>query len=201
MNVQEQLKAAGLEVVSGHRRAEAILTVGGYLAAYDGQGSYFLITAADGRVTVATIGEPSQTDAGLVIVRKLENYSAIPVGDLTRAANADQSGLPDIAIPTGALTCNPMNARASTVFSMRAECADDAEGFFKAAQDAGIRLSSTVNKDQTGLPDVEVEVYADASIEQLRDILRQITDGHVMLETLRPVPLAGNSLERDESVS
>lgn len=180
MNVQEQLKAAGLEVVSGHRRAEAILIAGGNLVAYDGQGSFFSIAASEGRVTVTTIDAPAQTDTGFVIVRKLETFAAIPVGDLT---------------------ANPVNPRAGKVFSMRAECAEDAEGFFKAVQDAGIRLNCTVNKDGTGLPDVDVEFHADASIEQLRDIIRRITDGHVMLQTLRPVPLAGNSLERDQSVS
>ena len=36
-----------------------------------------------------------------------------------------------------------------------------------------------------------------ATLEQLQGILRTIKDAHVMLQTLRPVPLADNSLERD----
>ncbi|MGF6281799.1 hypothetical protein ABH908_000167 [Pseudomonas frederiksbergensis] len=200
MNVQENLKAAGLEVVSGHRRAEAILTAGGNLVAYDGEGSFFRIDASEGGVTVTTIDAPTQIDTGFVIVRKLENHAAIPVADLT-VNPANQRAGQVVFMPVGELTANPMNQRAGQVFSMRAECAEDAEGFFKAVQDAGVRLNSTVNKDGTGLPDVDVEFHADASIEQLRDIIRRITDGHVMLQTLRPVPLAGNSLDRDESVS
>lgn len=200
MNVQENLKAAGLEVVSGHRRAEAILTAGGNLVAYDGQGAFFRIAASEGQLTVTTIDAPALHDAQFVIVRKLETYTAIPVGDLTANPMNQRAGQ-IFFMPVGELTVNPMNQRDGQVFSMRAECAEDAEGFFKAVQDAGIRLNSTVNKDGTGLPDVDVEFHADASIEQLRDIIRRITDGHVMLQTLRPVPLAGNSLERDDSVS
>ncbi|MDF9778925.1 hypothetical protein [Pseudomonas baetica] len=179
MSVQEQLKAAGVEVVSGQRRAEAILISGGNLEAYDGDGGFYRIAAANGCVTVTTIDAPAQSKVGFIFVRKLENFF-IAASDLT----------PD-----------PYIQRAGQVFSMRAECAEDAEGFFKAVQDAGVRINNTVNKDGTGLPDVEVEFHADASIEQLHDILRRITDGHVMLQTLRPVSLAGNSLDRDESVS
>jgi hypothetical protein len=51
--------------------------------------------------------------------------------------------------------------------------------------------------DESVFSDVEVEMHTDASLDSLRGLIRQVTDGHVMLQTLRQVPLQDNSLERD----
>lgn len=42
-----------------------------------------------------------------------------------------------------------------------------------------------------------VEVKTLLDLEQMRSIIRSIEDGHVMLQTLREVPLTQNRLERD----
>ena len=83
------------------------------------------------------------------------------------------------------------------VFSFRAECRPDAEVFISDAQQAGIASSATYYPDDIGCPDVDVEAVFDASLEQLRAVLRQREDTHIILQTLREQPLAGNSLERD----
>ncbi len=61
----------------------------------------------------------------------------------------------------------------------------------------GYEVASTGHSDADGLPDVDVEMQCSATLEQLQGILRTIKDAHVMLQTLRPVQLADNSLERD----
>lgn len=51
--------------------------------------------------------------------------------------------------------------------------------------------------DAEGLPDQEIEIRADISYEALLGLIREIPDGHVMLQTLREGPLSENNLERD----
>jgi len=46
-------------------------------------------------------------------------------------------------------------------------------------------------------PDVEVELESPVSIDVLRNVMRGVVDGHVMLQTLRECRLKDNSLERD----
>lgn len=58
-------------------------------------------------------------------------------------------------------------------------------------------MASTVHRNANGLPDLDVELQCSANLDQLQGILRTIKDAHVMLQTLRPVPLADNSLVRD----
>ena len=47
--------------------------------------------------------------------------------------------------------------------------------------------------------DVAVEIMVDPSVSlgTMRRWMREVPDGHVMIQTLRPVPLAENSLERE----
>ena len=45
-----------------------------------------------------------------------------------------------------------------------------------------------------------VEFESTASLEEVRNVMRLVEDGHVMLQTLRPIPLNENSLDRDTSV-
>lgn len=84
-----------------------------------------------------------------------------------------------------------------TTFSFRAECQPDVEAFQAAMAAAGVVATMKAAGDTSGLTDLEVEMQSDSSLGQLQYVLRQVTDGHVMLQTLREVPLAANSLERD----
>lgn len=81
-------------------------------------------------------------------------------------------------------------------YSFRAECQEDVTRFQQECQKAGL-LTTMQAKPDDQFPDVEVELQAEASLETLRNVMRQVADGHVMLQTLRGCPLAENSLERD----
>ena len=82
-------------------------------------------------------------------------------------------------------------------FSFRAECLVDVQAFNKLLSSRGFISELKTEADDAGLPDVEVEMKAGATLGQLRELLRHVVDGHVILQTLRPVPLSENSLERD----
>lgn len=45
-------------------------------------------------------------------------------------------------------------------------------------------------------PDVKVELHTDATQHSLEQIMLDVEDNHVMFQSLRPVPLAQNSLDR-----
>lgn len=87
------------------------------------------------------------------------------------------------------------------VFSFRAECHHDANAFIRAAELTGIAASWTTHPDASGFPDVDVEASFDTDLEQLRSVLRQVPDSHVILQTLREQPLADNTLMRDYDIS
>lgn len=98
--------------------------------------------------------------------------------------------------PVDSLENCPPKERLNT-FSFRAECNGEAIQFFAAVEALGYAVSVNVHKDADGLPDVEVEIQTDANLEQLQEALRTLEDAHVMLQTLRQLPLDANSLERD----
>ena len=81
-------------------------------------------------------------------------------------------------------------------YSFRAECQEDVERFNEECLKAGLMTQWHAKPDEQ-FPDVEVELQADASLDTLRNVIRQVVDGHVMLQTLRECSLAENSLERD----
>lgn len=86
-----------------------------------------------------------------------------------------------------------------TTYSFRAECCVDSDDFIRQAILAGIPLSirQVVPLFDWSAPDIKVEFATTASLEELRNIMRKVPDGHVMLQTLSPAVLAGNRLERD----
>lgn len=86
------------------------------------------------------------------------------------------------------------------VYSFRAECQADAEKLRDRCTEVYIKMDMTIMPHGEGFPDVKVEMQTDASMNQLHDILRTMDDSHVMLQTLRQVPLAENSLERDHGL-
>lgn len=81
-------------------------------------------------------------------------------------------------------------------YSFRAECQADIDAFEKQCGEAGLVVNVQRFPDPV-FPDVDAEMKAEAPIETLREHLRQVIDGHVMLQTLRACPLNQNSLERD----
>lgn len=89
----------------------------------------------------------------------------------------------------------------STVFSFRAECRNDVGVFLRSLTTSGVSISYSRIVDML-FPDVAVEIAtSEASVEQLIHAARQVEDLHVIEQTLRPVPLADNSLERDCSIA
>lgn len=81
-------------------------------------------------------------------------------------------------------------------YSFRAECPADVEQFKIACVNAGVTTSLTEHPDE-GLPDVDVELESAASIDTLRDLMRSVVDGHVVLQTIKECRLKDNSLERN----
>jgi len=84
-------------------------------------------------------------------------------------------------------------------FSYRAECSADVERFHQVCAQRGMIAFWTMHSDKVG-PDVEVDLQSTASVEDLRNAMREVEDGHVMLQTLRECPLAENTLERDYAI-
>jgi hypothetical protein len=84
------------------------------------------------------------------------------------------------------------------IYSFRAECQRDVDQLSYALTSAGIYSSVQSTRD-AGFPDVEVELEANATLETIRNVMRDVEDGHVMVQTLRACPLAKNTLERNYS--
>lgn len=82
-------------------------------------------------------------------------------------------------------------------YSFRAECSADVERLQHARAQRGLLTAWAVNADMTGLPDVGVDLQSTASLDELRQAMRDVDDGHVMLQTMRECRLTDNSLERD----
>jgi hypothetical protein len=68
------------------------------------------------------------------------------------------------------------------IYSFRAECQDDVDQLRQALTSAGVSSSMQTTPDDQ-LPDVEVELEAHATLETIRNIMRGVIDGHVMVET------------------
>lgn len=87
---------------------------------------------------------------------------------------------------------------ACSVLSYRAECQSDVirfEHFLLAAQ-IFHRITKFVPDIPTGEVLVEME-YWDVEYEQIESIMNTLPDCHVMYDTVRPVPMEENSMERD----
>ncbi|HCF9660107.1 TPA: hypothetical protein NI776_001834 [Pseudomonas aeruginosa] len=183
MDINAQLDAAGLQVVSGNMRLQAALSAGIAVEATDGQGNHFRISLQGAQVSVEKLEKPSSQGLASVLVRSIHGG--------TNATEIPQ-------IPLSSLSPCPANARLNT-FSFRAEGENDVVLFLAAveAHRFTVQGSGTVLPDADGLPDVDVEIQTSATLEQLQDVLRTLEDSHVMLQTLRQLPLDINSLERD----
>lgn len=92
-----------------------------------------------------------------------------------------------------------------TTYSCRFECPQDVTQFILLAYTNGVKvfvhkLNQAEVKDSGGslyyLPD-NVEFNSPADLETLRNVLRVGIDLHVGLQTLKPLLLSHNPLERD----
>ena len=87
------------------------------------------------------------------------------------------------------------------VFSCRAEGQCDVDSLQNLCATSGITLVNLrIELDRNGFADVEVEFESSATLETLRETAKLVVDGYVLLQTLRQVPLAENSLKRDRSL-
>jgi hypothetical protein len=86
-----------------------------------------------------------------------------------------------------------------TTYSFRAECPHDLQELTLALRAHRISCSMNARQDPQ-FPDYDVEMESDAPLETIRAVMRDVTDGHVMVQTLRACPLAENCLERDYSL-
>lgn len=85
------------------------------------------------------------------------------------------------------------------VYSFRAKSSQDVGKFLYALSQRNIFFKYS-KQGSSNLPDVYVELRTSATIEDLRDVLRTVKDSHVMLETLKALPLSEDNLERDISI-
>jgi hypothetical protein len=83
-----------------------------------------------------------------------------------------------------------------TVYSFRAECPHDLEQLTIALQLRDVSCSIVATQGR-GLPDCTAEIETEVALDIIRDVMRGVEDGHVMVQTLRACPLRDNSLERD----
>ena len=83
------------------------------------------------------------------------------------------------------------------ILSFRAETQTDVERLQDAVARAGHH--TMIASQQTTAPwaDVDVQMKTAADLETVRDLMRTVDDGHVMVQTLRACPLKDNPLTRD----
>lgn len=93
-----------------------------------------------------------------------------------------------------------------TIFSCRAETPVDVTNFLKIAYDNCCEQNKNLGQltitPFAGLdhyPDCKMEFTTNYDIVQLREMMNMVADSHVMIATLRPLPMLENSMERDHS--
>lgn len=84
------------------------------------------------------------------------------------------------------------------IYSFRAECFHDVQQFLNATSTTGTTTATIVKPDEV-FPDHDIEIQSTQSLEELREIMCDLFDGHIMVQTLRECPLSENSLERDKT--
>jgi len=87
------------------------------------------------------------------------------------------------------------------VVSFRAECQIDVAKL-REALPRTIRIPFELSARQPGnlVLGVELRTNQPMNLDQVRAAMRAVEDSHVMIQTLRPVPIELNSLERDWDV-
>ena len=93
------------------------------------------------------------------------------------------------------------------VYSCRFEYSHDFTAFVVAASNRGVTISTSelhllkIAGSKVVGPDTYVEFHAETDLETLRDILRDCRDLHVGLQTLKPLPIKHNKMQRDLNIS
>jgi hypothetical protein len=94
------------------------------------------------------------------------------------------------------------------IYSFRAECRHDVDEFSKTLQGVDPSASFEVKpllldspKGPADVGEVQVEFTTQLSLEMLRVIMRRQIDTHVMIQSMRALPLGQNDLDRDHSIS
>jgi len=70
------------------------------------------------------------------------------------------------------------------VYCLRAECLADVQQLVNKALWTSFTVHAITLINGAKIPDVVLELTSSESIEQLRDKIGQVLDGHVMLETI-----------------
>lgn len=68
-----------------------------------------------------------------------------------------------------------------SIYRFRAEVRSDADNLYRNIADKVEYVTMTIKPP---FPDVEVEIETDMSLNDLRDEMRAVPDGHVMLQTV-----------------
>ncbi len=71
-------------------------------------------------------------------------------------------------------------------YKFRAECFHDVQEFIPLVFAQGKPFAFKIYPD-TLFPDAEVEIEADISLEDMRSLMRQVFDSHVMVQTVMPI--------------
>lgn len=86
----------------------------------------------------------------------------------------------------------------SKTYSFRAECMHDVS-LFRANALAAMAWDFFVLTNLS-FGEVGVEIESTKTIEELHEIMKLQDDSHVMIQTLRELPLQDNSLNRDYNI-
>jgi hypothetical protein len=70
-----------------------------------------------------------------------------------------------------------------TRYRFRAECQRDVNELCRLLNTQPHAITTELT---AGFPDVEAAIVIVLSLEQLRDVMRQVEDGHVMVQTVAP---------------
>jgi hypothetical protein len=73
------------------------------------------------------------------------------------------------------------NRGSNRVYRFRAECQADVD---ELRRTLGTKIDKITIVNSPPFPDVEVEVEVDLSLDELRDTMRRVVDGHVMVQTV-----------------
>jgi hypothetical protein len=68
-------------------------------------------------------------------------------------------------------------------YRFRAECQSDVNDLCRLLKAEPHTISTQLT---AGFPDVEAELVIGLSLEQLHELMRQVEDGHVMVQTVAP---------------
>ena len=95
---------------------------------------------------------------------------------------------------------NQLSTKQVFTYSFRAECINDVFNLRNSIICFTGQCPMTVVFDPLGLPDVSCEFQTILTQCEINNILADQQDCHVLYQSLRPVPLVENSLERDHSL-